>query len=276
MNPLLIFCKILWELVPPFQRKVIVVLLSPRFKLNLRRGFFIQFSRDDSMKKRILIVEDEKNIARFMELELEHEYFDVTVTHDGRDGLNRALEQQFDCLLLDVMLPGLNGIEICRRVRAKSDVPIILITARDAVMDRVAGLDSGADDYIVKPFAIEELLARIRSVLRRTQSIGEKELEKDEEICVRELVIKPQSYEVFFENKKLELTKTEYDLLKLLCENKNRVCEREMILQSIWGYNTEVETNVVDVYIRHLRSKLKTDSNPYIETVRGVGYVVRE
>ncbi|MBD8025094.1 response regulator transcription factor [Ureibacillus sp. Re31] len=227
------------------------------------------------MKKRILIVEDEKNIARFMELELQHEYFDVSVTYDGREGLNRALEQDFDCLLLDVMLPGLNGIEICRRVRAKSDVPIILITARDAVMDRVAGLDSGADDYIVKPFAIEELLARIRSVLRRTQG-NEKEIEKDDVIHVRDLVIKPQSYEVFFENKKLELTKTEYDLLKLLCENKNRVCEREMILQSVWGYNTEVETNVVDVYIRHLRSKLKTESTPYIETVRGVGYVVRE
>lgn len=220
-------------------------------------------------------MEDEKNIARFMELELQHEYFDVSVTYDGREGLNRALEQDFDCLLLDVMLPGLNGIEICRRVRAKSDVPIILITARDAVMDRVAGLDSGADDYIVKPFAIEELLARIRSVLRRTQG-NEKEIEKDDVIHVRDLVIKPQSYEVFFENKKLELTKTEYDLLKLLCENKNRVCEREMILQSVWGYNTEVETNVVDVYIRHLRSKLKTESTPYIETVRGVGYVVRE
>lgn len=226
------------------------------------------------MRKRLLIVEDEKNIARFIELELKHEQFDVTVSHDGRDGLRKALEEEFECILLDVMLPGINGIEICRRVRMQSDVPILLITARDAVMDRVAGLDSGADDYIVKPFAIEELLARIRSILRRTKT--NEVVEESGTIQVRDLVINPQSYEVFFEKKKLELTKTEYDLLKLLCENKNRVCERELILQSVWGYNTEVETNVVDVYIRHLRGKLKTEFEPYIETVRGVGYVVRE
>lgn len=226
------------------------------------------------MNKRILLVEDEKNIARFIELELKYEQFDVTVIHDGREGLNHALENNFDCILLDVMLPGLNGIEVCRRIRAQLDVPILLITARDAVMDRVAGLDAGADDYIVKPFAIEELLARIRSVLRR---VGNQDSHNEEEIIrVRDLIINPQSYEVYLENNKLELTKTEYDLLKLLCENKNRVCERDMILESVWGYNTEVETNVVDVYIRHLRSKLKTQNEPYIETVRGVGYVVRE
>ncbi|SOC23820.1 two-component system response regulator ArlR [Ureibacillus xyleni] len=226
------------------------------------------------MNKNILIVEDEKNIARFMELELKYEKFNVTVVHDGREGLTKALEEQYDCILLDVMLPSLNGIEICRRVRAQSNVPIILITARDEVMDRVAGLDAGADDYVVKPFAIEELLARIRSIFRRVESI---EVEKNEEVIkVRDIVINPSSYEVYFEGEKLELTKTEYDLLKLLCENKNRVCERERILQSIWGYDSEVETNVVDVYIRHLRSKLKTDKEPYIETVRGVGYVVRE
>lgn len=226
------------------------------------------------MNKRILLVEDEKNIARFIELELKYEQFEVEVSHDGREGLSKALEDKFDCILLDVMLPGLNGIEVCRRIRAQLNVPIILITARDAVMDRVAGLDAGADDYIVKPFAIEELLARIRSILRR---VGNNEIQQDAEtIQVRDLIIKPQSYEVYFENNKLELTKTEYDLLKLLCENKNRVCERDMILQSVWGYSSEVETNVVDVYIRHLRSKLKTQYEPYIETVRGVGYVVRE
>jgi len=226
------------------------------------------------MQKKILLVEDEKNIARFIELELRHEQFEVIVSHDGREGLNLALEQPFDCLLLDVMLPGLNGIEICRRVRAQSNVPILLITARDAVMDRVAGLDAGADDYIVKPFAIEELLARIRSILRRVSTKVEEEA--NNLIKVRDIIINQQSYEVIFENKKLDLTKTEYDLLKLLCENKNRVCERDMILQSVWGYTTEVETNVVDVYIRHLRAKLKTELEPYIETVRGVGYVVRE
>ncbi|MEL4024965.1 response regulator transcription factor [Lysinibacillus endophyticus] len=226
------------------------------------------------MNKKILIVEDEKNIARFIELELKHEQFSVSVTHDGREGLTKALEEQYDCILLDVMLPSLNGIEVCRRIRAQSNVPIILITARDAVMDRVAGLDAGADDYVVKPFAIEELLARIRSIFRRVESTETEKIE--DKIKVREIVINPSSYEVYFEGEKLELTKTEYDLLKLLCENKNRVCERERILQTVWGYDSEVETNVVDVYIRHLRSKLKTDKEPYIETVRGVGYVVRE
>lgn len=225
------------------------------------------------MKKKILIVEDEKNIARFIELELKHEQFEVTVCYDGRDGLNEALTNRYDCILLDVMLPNLNGIEVTRRIRATSDVPIILITARDMVMDRVAGLDAGADDYIVKPFAIEELLARIRSILRRTSKLSP---DQSEIIHVRDLIIHTNSYEVYLENQKLELTKTEYDLLKLLCENKNRVCDREMILEKVWGYDADVETNVVDVYIRHLRSKLKTDKTPYIETVRGVGYVIRE
>lgn len=225
------------------------------------------------MNRKILIVEDEKNIARFIELELKHEGFDVTVSYNGRDGLEKALSENFDCLLLDVMLPGLNGIEITRRVRATSDVPIILITARDMVMDRVSGLDAGADDYIVKPFAIEELLARIRSILRRTTK---KQNTNVDIIKFRDLIINTKSYEVLFENRKLELTKTEFDLLKLLCENKNLVCNREMILEKVWGYNADVETNVVDVYIRHLRAKLKTDKDPYIETVRGVGYVMRE
>ena len=222
--------------------------------------------------KKILIVEDEKNIARFLELELQHEQFDVTVRHDGREGLQTALEGTYDCLLLDVMLPGLNGIELCRRIRKESDVPIILLTARDAVMDRVAGLDAGADDYIVKPFAIEELLARIRTIFRRVQP----KTETGEKLSIRSLVIDTTAYEVMFEGRRLELTRTEYDLLKLLVERKNKVCPRELILEAVWGYNTEVETNVVDVYIRHLRAKLTTEELPYIETVRGVGYVMRE
>ena len=128
------------------------------------------------MTKKILIVEDEKTISRFIELELRHEQFDVTVAFDGRGGLDQAMQTNFDCILLDVMLPKLNGIEVCRRVRSQSDVPIILLTARDEVMDRVAGLDAGADDYIVKPFAIEELLARIRSILRRVKKSEDKEI----------------------------------------------------------------------------------------------------
>lgn len=222
------------------------------------------------MNQKILVVEDEKNIARFLELELKHEQFDVVVAYDGRTGLDYALTDSFDCILLDVMLPELNGIEVCRRIRKQSDVPILLLTARDAVMDRVAGLDAGADDYLIKPFAIEELLARIRSILRRARPTQSNEL-----LTVRDLKIDPHAYEVYFAGQKLELTRTEYDLLKLLVENLNRVCTRELILETVWGYDSEVETNVVDVYIRHLRTKLQTAAQPYIETVRGVGYVVR-
>ena len=219
------------------------------------------------MSKSILLVEDEKSIARFVELELKHEGYHVTVCYDGRSGLETALEQQFDVLLLDVMLPELNGIEVCRRVRAQSSVPILLITARDAVMDRVAGLDAGADDYIVKPFAIEELLARIRSALRRTSSTSTNEL------MIKNIRLDETAYTATVDDQPITLTKTEFDLLHLLMKSKNKVCTREIILDNVWGYNTDVETNVVDVYIRHLRAKLPAD---VIETVRGVGYVIRE
>lgn len=231
---------------------------------------FLTWKEGNTMKQKILIVEDEKSIARFLQLELQHEQFETVQANDGRTGLELALSETFDCILLDVMLPELNGIEVCRRIRKQSDVPILLLTARDAVMDRVAGLDAGADDYIVKPFAIEELLARIRSILRRVKPAEQKTL-----LTIRDLEIDVQAYEVIFEGNKLELTRKEYDLLKLLVENQNQVCTRELILESVWGFETEVETNVVDVYIRHLRSKLQTTGEPYIETVRGVGYVMR-
>ena len=223
----------------------------------------------------ILIVEDEKNIARFIELELQHEQFEVTVVHDGREGLEQALTNNYDCILLDVMLPSLNGIEVCRRIRKQSAVPILLLTARDAVMDRVGGLDAGADDYIVKPFAIEELLARIRSILRRTSLNAVQGSVNEDTITFKNVVLDKQAHEVRLLGNKLELTKTEYDLLQLLMEHPNKVCTREMILEKVWGYESEVETNVVDVYIRHLRTKLAADEQEYIETVRGVGYVMR-
>lgn len=228
----------------------------------------------NNMRKSILLVEDEKNIARFIELELKHEQFDVTTCYNGREGLQLALDENnhFDVILLDVMLPELNGIEVCRRVRSHSEVPIILITARDAVMDRVAGLDAGADDYIVKPFVIEELLARIRSILRRTS----KSVKKPQLLQYKNITINQDAYSASVDNCPLELTKTEFDLLSLLMTNKNRVCTREQILEKVWGYQTDVETNVVDVYIRHLRSKLPKEASSYIETVRGVGYVMRE
>lgn len=223
------------------------------------------------MSKRILLVEDEKSIARFIELELKHEQFEVTVAYDGRSGLELAMTESFDVILLDVMLPHLNGIEVCRRVRKESAIPIVLLTARDAVMDRVAGLDAGADDYIVKPFAIEELLARIRAVLRRTETVENIPL-----LTFNEITIDEEAYTAYVGEEALQLTKTEFDLLTLLVQNQNKVCTREQILISVWGYDSEVETNVIDVYIRHLRSKLPEHVSQYIETVRGVGYVMRK
>ncbi|MDF2067017.1 response regulator transcription factor [Bacillus sp. Cr_A10] len=223
------------------------------------------------MEFHLLIIEDEVNIAKFVELELKHEGFKVTVCHDGREGMELAISNQYDLLLVDLMLPSLNGLEICRRVRKQKNTPIILITARDAIIDRVSGLEAGADDYVVKPFAIEELLARIRAVLRRVANYTEPstKLEMDK------LVVDKNAHQVFFEEIEVELTKTEYDMLVYLLENENKVLTRDAILQTVWGYDTEVETNVVDVYIRHLRKKLPAVSH-MIETVRGVGYVMRK
>lgn len=224
------------------------------------------------MESRVLLVEDEKNIARFIELELRHENFEVVHVVSGREGLEAAKSHDFDVVLLDVMLPELNGIEVCRRIRSFSQVPVLLITARDAVIDRVAGLDAGADDYIVKPFAIEELLARIRSVLRRSSNVSQ----LNALLQFKDIVVNTDAHTVEVNNQNIELTKTEYDLLVYLMQQKNRVVSRDLILENVWGYLAEIETNVVDVYIRHLRAKLPNHASSYIETVRGVGYVMRE
>lgn len=223
------------------------------------------------VKRHILLIEDEINIAKFVELELKHENFVVTVSHDGREGAELALENDYDLLLIDVMLPNLNGLEICRRVRGKKEKPIILITARDAIIDRVSGLEAGADDYVVKPFAIEELLARIRAILRRV----DRPQAAIDDLTIDELSVDQKAHQVFYQNKEILLTKTEYDLLVYFMQNNNIVLTRDVILEKVWGYETEVETNVVDVYIRHLRKKLPEKIASLIETVRGVGYVMR-
>lgn len=219
---------------------------------------------------KILIIEDEQNLARFIELELKHEGYTVDQVHDGQSGLTKALEQDYDCILLDLMLPTLNGLEVCRKIRKTKDTPIIMITAKDATVDKVIGLDYGADDYIVKPFEIEELLARLRVIMRRKQKHTEQIL------SLHGITIDTSAYKVFVNEDELELTKTEYELLSMLIENSDIVLRREAILNHIWGYENEVETNVVDVYIRYLRNKLKTYKlDKVIETVRGVGYVIR-
>lgn len=216
----------------------------------------------------ILIVEDEQNLARFIELELTHENYTVDIENDGKVGLDKALSKPYDLYILDLMLPNINGLEICRQIRQKTTTPIIIITAKSETYDKVAGLDYGADDYIVKPFDIEELLARIRAVLRRQPN-------KDV-LDINGIIIDKDAFKVTVNGHQLELTKTEYDLLYVLAENRNHVMQREQILDHVWGYNSEVETNVVDVYIRYLRNKLKPfNKEKSIETVRGVGYVIR-
>ena len=216
----------------------------------------------------ILIVEDEQNLARFLELELTHENYKVDIENDGQSGLDKALTKTYDLIILDIMLPHINGLEICRRIRQQYTTPIIIITAKSETMDKVTGLDYGADDYIVKPFEIEELFARIRAILRRQP-------QKDV-IDINGIIIDKNAFEVTVDGTQLDLTKTEYDLLYVLAENRNHVLQREQILDHVWGYDSEVETNVVDVYIRYLRNKLKPfNKERTIETVRGVGYVIR-
>lgn len=231
---------------------------------------------ENNEKQRILIIEDEKNLARFIELELKHEGFETEIMYNGRTGLDAALTQEWDLILLDLMLPELNGIEVCRRLRPSKNTPIIIMTARDSVIDRVSGLDHGADDYIVKPFAIEELLARIRALLRRVEIEEEQRKVKQTTVTYRDLVIEKENRVVRREDDQIELTKREYELLLILMENVNVVLSRDVLLNKVWGYKSEVETNVVDVYIRYLRNKIDVEGREsYIQTVRGTGYVMR-
>lgn len=221
---------------------------------------------------KVLIVEDEVNMVKFLQLELEHEGFSVAVAVDGRIGLELALEKDWDIILLDIMLPELNGIEVCRRIRNAKATPVIMLTARDSVIDRVSGLDSGADDYLPKPFAIEELLARMRSLLRRTKF----ESDESDQLVYRDITVNLGSCTVKRAETIVELTKREYDLLVAFMQNINRVLSRDVLLDRVWGYETGVETNVVDVYVRYLRNKLdKPDEESVIQTVRGIGYVMR-
>ncbi|MBS9336305.1 response regulator transcription factor [Fructobacillus papyrifericola] len=226
---------------------------------------------------RILIVEDEENLAKFVKLELEHEGYQIETVLNGREGLDRALAEDFDLILLDLMLPELNGFEVARRLREVKKTPIIMMTARDSVIDRVSGLDYGADDYVVKPFAIEELLARVRSLMRRIDIEKAPTGSSLNVINFKNLTLEKENRTVRRDDQIISLTKREYDLLLILLENIDVVQAREKLLKKVWGYDTKIETNVVDVYIRYLRNKLDDPESKtsYIQTVRGTGYVMR-
>ena len=227
--------------------------------------------------KEILLIEDEVKIARFLQLELTHEGYNLTIAIEGRDGLIKAMDDKYDLIILDLMLPNLSGIEICRRLRANNiSTPIIMLTAKSDVSDKVMGLDIGADDYMTKPFAIEELLARIRKILSR--KIASEEIREREAIIkAGKITLDKNTYTAHYENEEIFLTKKEFELLEYLMINKNIVLTREQIVSNVWGYDYESETNVTDVYIRYLRSKIdqKYDTH-YIRTVRGIGYQFKD
>ncbi len=238
------------------------------------------------MQRNILVVEDEEKLARFVELELRHEGYVVMKCGNGRDALEIAEKGGFDLILLDIMLPGLNGLEVLRRLRTSSDVPVILLTARDAVMDKVSGLDAGASDYITKPFAIEELLARIRVVLRNaekeiTSSAPSSEPEKngkqaDGSYRWNQLTLDMPRREVRYNGQLIDLTNREFLMLETLLSNMDIVLPRDTLLERVCGYDYLGETNIVDVYIRHIRAKIdEVFDVRMIQTVRGVGYVIK-
>lgn len=221
---------------------------------------------------KILIVEDEKQMADFINLELNHEGYDVDICYDGKQGYEKAMQTNYDIILLDIMLPKLNGMEVCRRLRAKKSTPIIMLTAKGHITDKVNGLDIGADDYLTKPFEIEELLARMRVILRRAQTINESKI-----IQVADLKLDLEKKQVSRANKNIELTKKEYELLEYLMKNNGIVISREKIIESVWNYDFVGDTKIVDVFIRYLRSKIDDGyDKKLINTVRGFGYVIQE
>lgn len=224
------------------------------------------------MNDKILIIEDEPQIARYIQLELKHEGYQVEIAYDGRDGLFSIQQAEPDLVLLDVMLPGIDGMEVCRRVRQFSQVAIIMLTSRDQTADKVRGLDLGADDYVSKLADIEELLARIRAVLRNKRNQGR----QSKLLTIEDLVMDRERHMAVRDGQVLELTKREYDLLEYLLINQNIALTREQILENVWGYDFMGDTNVVDVYVRYLRSKVEEPfAGKLIHTVRGVGYVIK-
>ena len=193
--------------------------------------------------KKILIIEDESNISDFIKMELEYEGYEAEISEDGKEGLIKALREDYDLIVLDLMLPGISGLEVCRRLKKEKDIPVIMLSAKDSVMDKVAGLQIGADDYIAKPFAIEELIARIQVIFRRAEKV------KSNIIKFKDLSIQLESRTVMKNEEKINLTNKEYELLILLLNNKGKVVTRDNILNEVWGYDYDAGTNVVDVYV---------------------------
>ena len=222
---------------------------------------------------KVLIIEDEINIARLIELELKREGFSVSICHDGKSGLEKALLEEFDIILLDIMLPKLNGFDVLSKLREKKTTPVIILTAKDEIPNRVFGLNTGADDYVIKPFNMSELVARIKSNLRRNATPQPQKTEYE----INGLKLTSETCSVYYNDNLINLTKKEYELLLFLMKNQGKVVSRAEIIKNVWGFDFVGDTNLVDVYIRFLRSKIddrfKTD---FIKTVRGFGYTLNE
>ncbi len=220
---------------------------------------------------KILVIEDEPGIANFIKQGLEEESFSVDVVHDGISGLDYAMSYDYDLLLVDWIIPGISGIEVCRQFRKENTTtPIIFLTAKDTVQDTVFGLQAGANDYIKKPFAFEELLERIRVQLRPKTAKGEK-------LILGDIVLNVQSYQVFKGDTEISLTQKEFALLEYLLRNKGKVCRRTQIIENVWDIHFEYNTGVIDVYINALRKKLRLEEpGPHIKTIRGIGYIAKE
>jgi two-component system, OmpR family, response regulator MprA len=223
------------------------------------------------MKERVLIIEDDEGILKMLRRSLVYEGYQVDTAIEGQSGLNLARDQHPDLIVLDWMLPGMDGLEVCRRLRSGGNIPILMLTAKDTIQDRVQGLDAGADDYLVKPFELDELLARIRALLRRTQP------ERSQVLQFADLTLDTGTRQAYRKGRVISLTAKEYDLLELFLRHPRQVLTREMIFDRVWGYDFGGESNVLDVYIRYLRQKLEEEGEErLLHTVRGVGYVLRE
>ncbi len=220
---------------------------------------------------RILVVDDDPEIVSFVKRGLAYEGYTVDTAADGSEALAKAMEREPDLVILDIMMPGIDGIEVAKRLREGGDVPILMLTAKGTVADKVAGLESGADDYLVKPFAFDELLARVRALLRRRQP------KEGETLRFSDLSLDTATREVRRGTQILELTTQEFNLLELFMRHPRQVLKRDMIYDRVWGYNFEGLSNVIEVYVRYLRSKMEAGGQPkLIHTVRGVGYVLKE
>ncbi|MEN8172944.1 MAG: response regulator transcription factor [Chloroflexota bacterium] len=224
------------------------------------------------MSTRVLVIEDDEGIQKFLRRGLAYDGYDVDVASDGRSGLATARDNPPDLVVLDLMLPGIDGLEVCRRLRSGGDVPIMILTAKDSVDDRIIGLDMGADDYMVKPFDLDELLARIRALLRRVQPTNAPKIYQFDDLS-----LDTGTRQAIRGQRVISLTAKEYELLELFMRHPRQVLTREVIYDSVWGYDFGGESNIIEVYIRYLRQKIEQDDElRLIHTVRGVGYVLRQ